>query len=118
MSPRKIKVVLWTSISILSIQFLVAGAGKLFGAWTTKFEDWGYSMTLMYVVGVCEVLGVPGLFLPVTRKWAAIMFMIIMAGAAWTHIVNQEYSRLLHNGIVAGLALLVLRLSTDSKAKE
>ena len=102
---------MWICISVLTVQFLVAGIGKLLGAWSVKFADWGYSLTFMYAIGLLEIIGVAGLFLSRTRKWSGILFTIIMVGAAYTHISNLEYLRIIHNVIIACLSLLIMQLN-------
>ena len=111
MNTKGIKIVMWICISVLTIQFLAAGIGKLLGAWSAKFAGWGYSLTFMYSIGLLEVIGVAGLFLRKTRKWSGILFTTIMVGAAYTHISNLEYLRIIHNVIIACLSLLIMQLN-------
>jgi putative oxidoreductase len=115
MNKKGVKIIMWICISVLTIQFLLAGLGKLLGAWPVKFAAWGYSLTFMYTIGLLEILGTGGLFLSKTRKWSCILFTIIMAGAAYTHISSSEYLRIIHNLIIAGLSLLIIRLNQKLK---
>ena len=111
MSIRGIKITMWICIAVLTLQFLGAGITKLTGSWTARFAGWGYSSAFMYVVGVLEVLGVAGLYIPKYRKWSAMLFILIMFGAAYTHISNSENPRLIHNAIMAGISLLIIQLN-------
>ncbi len=114
MSPKTNKVLLWILISILTLQFVAASLGKFTGAWTPRFEAWGYPGVLVYVVGLLEVAAVIGLFIAKFRKWAVILLVATMIGAAVTHILNDEYSRLIHNGV---LILLLLTLNHLDKKR-
>lgn len=105
---------MWICIAILTIQFLGAGVTKLTGAWSSKFAGWGYSTAFMYAIGTIEIIGVVGLFISRTRKWSTVLLILIMAGAAYTHISNLEYGRVIHNAIVAGLSFLVMHLDRKS----
>jgi putative oxidoreductase len=108
MNTKVARVVMWTGIACLTVQFLAAGVSKMAGAWASRFSDWGYSMAFMYVIGALEIIGVAGLFFSKTRKWSAAILILIMVGAAITHVLSSEHVRLIHNGVVAGLSFLVI----------
>jgi uncharacterized membrane protein YphA (DoxX/SURF4 family) len=110
MKTKGIKILMWICISLLTLQFLGAGVTKLLGGWSSKFIAWGYSSTFVYTIGSLEIIGVVGLFLPKARKWSAILLTFIMVGAAYTHLSYSEPVRVVHNGIITGLLLLVIRL--------
>jgi uncharacterized membrane protein YphA (DoxX/SURF4 family) len=108
MNTKTARVILWICIACLVVQFLAAGLSKIAGAWVSRFSGWGYSVEFMYGVGVLEIMGVAGLFFSRTRKWSALVFILIMIGAAVTHILNSEYVRVIHNGLVAGGSVLIV----------
>jgi len=116
MNTKVARVILWISIVCLTVQFLAAGVSKLSGAWTSRFSTWGYSTTFMYGIGVLEIIGVTGLYFSRTRKWSAVLFIVLMVGAACTHVLNAEAVRVIHNVVVAGLALLVIYFDGRSRA--
>ena len=111
MKAKSAKIIMWICISLLTLQFLAAGIGKFLGAWSTKFTEWGYSLAFMYIIGLLELTGVAGLFLRTTRKWSALLLILIMVGAAYTHVSNTDYLRIIHNVTIAGLALLIIRMN-------
>ena len=69
MKPRTVKIIMWLFISLMTLQFFAAGIGKLTGAWTNMFTNWGYSISFMYMIGVLEIGCVVGLFIQKIRKW-------------------------------------------------
>jgi uncharacterized membrane protein YphA (DoxX/SURF4 family) len=111
MSKKSVTIMMWICISLLSIQFFLAGIGKLSGSWAIKFKAWGYPPALMYATGLLEIIAVVGLFIYQTRKWSAIVLVFIMGGASYTHISNAEYSRVIHNVIITGVSVLVIYLN-------
>ena len=116
MSTKGIKISMWICIAVLSLQFLAAGSGKILGSWAGKFSDWGYPIWFMYLIGLLEIVGLAGLYHSRTRKWSAAILILIMAGAAYTHLTNQEYPRIIHNAIIGGISALVLILSNKLRA--
>jgi uncharacterized membrane protein YphA (DoxX/SURF4 family) len=100
MKPKTIKILMWSFITLMAVQFLAAGVGKITGDWNNMFIRWGYSTSFAYIIGFIEVAAVVGLFVPKTRKWAVLVLIITMIGAVYTHIMNTEYSRIIHNMIL------------------
>lgn len=103
---------MWICIACLTVQFLGAGISKMSGSWSTRFSGWGYPTAFMYVIGALEIIGVVGLFFSKTRKWSAVILIIVMIGAAGTHVLNAEYVRMIHNAVVAGVLLAVISFQT------
>lgn len=54
----------------------------------------------IYAASALEIAAVIGLVFDTTKKWSTILFISIMIGAAYTHIANAEYARVIYNGIV------------------
>ena len=100
MKPRTIKIIMWSFITLMAVQFLAAGIGKLTGDWNNMFMKWGYSPSFAYIIGFIEVAAVVALFIPKTRKWAILVLIISMIGAAITHLLNSQSSRIIHNIIL------------------
>jgi len=94
---------MWLFVSMMALQFIAASIGKFMGAWTNMFIEWGYPVPFMYLVGILEVVAVIGLFVSKFRKWAVLLLLVIMLGAMFTHLMNGEYPRLIHNSIIIGL---------------
>ena len=74
---------------LLALAFLLSGIMKLTGAEqaTQGFENWGYPIFFMYIIGLCEVAGAVGLWLRRFSFAAKVCFILLMAGAVLTHLV-------------------------------
>ena len=74
---------------LLSLAFLLTGIMKLTGAEEVRqgFEHWGYPVFFMYIVGLCEVAGAIGFWLRRFSYAAKVCLILLMAGAAGTHLV-------------------------------
>ena len=79
---------------LLSIAFFVSGVIKVAGLEMLKenFEGWGfpYPLLFMRLIGLCEVVGAIGLWLPRFSYTAKICFIILMAGAVLTHLRHRD----------------------------
>ena len=91
--------------------FLMVGLSKLSGgpAIDSMFEKWGYPADFRYVVGVFEAVGGIGLFIPATKRYAAILLILVMTGAMLTHAVNAEYMRIITNVAFGSILFLLFR---------
>jgi len=83
---------LWVFTLLLSAFFAVQGFVKLAGspAWVSRFRGWGYPDHFYLVVGSAELLGAVLLLIPGLARFGALLLMVIMAGAAVTHILHRE----------------------------
>ena len=95
--------------ALLSLAFLGAGIMKLTGAEEMRqgFENWGYPIFFMYIIGICEVAGAIGLWLRRFSFAAKICFIILMAGAVLTHLVFDTI-----NDAVPPIILIILTAVT------
>ena len=93
MGRRKIRnVVTWILSVLLALAFLLAGLPKVLGlaAWIHKFSSWGYPKSLLLLIGTLEVLGAILLLIPRFAGYAVGSLIIVMLGAAYTHLANGE----------------------------
>ncbi len=102
---------MWVLTTMVGLMIIVAGAGK-FGAdstWISRFAGWGFAPWFVVVVGVAEVLGGVGLFIPKVSLLSAIGLVLVMLGACATHLLNNEFANSLAPLIyVAMLAPIIL----------
>lgn len=110
---------LWVVAGTLAAAFLTGGAMKLLmpkerlaTAGMAFVEDLGRGT--VRTIGALEVLAATGLVLPallgvapVLVAWAAIGLVLLMAGAAVTHLRRHERAPVVANLVIAGLALFV-----------
>lgn len=99
----------WWAMTIVSwlvtFVYLASGGTKLFApeVFAAKFQAWGYPLWFMTVVGLVEVLGGLLLLAAATRLWGALILVVVMIGAAGTHMLAGEWV-----GTVAPVVLLAL----------
>ncbi len=105
----------WLFILILTFQFLLLGYSKLLGEMSSFFIDNGYSLDFMYIVGFLEILASIGLFFRPYRNVSSFIVMIIMVGAFYTHLMNDEIIQVLVNITNVGLAAIVLWVESEKK---
>ena len=96
---------------LLGAAFVFAGANKLANptAAAEGFAHFGLPGWLAVVVGASDVAGGVGLWIPRLSSWAAAGLVVIMIGAAVSHLLNDPFSTalpaLVLGGLCAGVAL-------------
>ncbi|MEZ5346890.1 MAG: DoxX family protein [Pyrinomonadaceae bacterium] len=91
----------WVLVVLLALGFLLASLGKLTGAQTQMFEQWGYPSWFAYIIGIAELAGAIGLLIPKFTKFAILGLTLIMIGAAFTHLANGESMQIIRPAIFA-----------------
>ncbi len=102
MKNKKLKtILLWILQILFALLFLAAGSGKFLAGevWQQKFHDWGYPNNSYLVIGAVETIAAILLLISKFTKYAAMVLVVIMLGAATTHLLNQEAAELLRPGI-------------------
>jgi len=94
---------------LLGAAFVAAGGGKLAdpAAAAEGFARFGLPGWLAVVVGASEVAGGVGLCVPRLSAWAAAGLLVIMIGAAGSHLLNDPFSAALPALVMGGLCALV-----------
>jgi uncharacterized membrane protein YphA (DoxX/SURF4 family) len=111
-------IALWVAQVLLAVAFLGAGATKLSQpkeklaknmAWVEDF-----SQPAVRLIGAVEVLGAIGIVLPALTgilPWltplAALGLVLLMIGAALTHLRRKEYGNIAMNAVLLVLAAFV-----------
>lgn len=110
MTERTRKIVVMIITILLAAWMILAGVGKLMQPEEVlqMWDKWGYPAAFMMFIGVAEIAGSIGLFIPKLRKLAALGLIIIMIGAVVTHGINDEYSNLM--GPIIAIFMLVLTI--------
>ena len=95
----------WTLQVLLAAFFLMAGGSKLAGSQQAVqgFQEWGFSKGFLFFIGAAEALGGLALLIPCLSAVSAMGLMVIMVGAAYTHLTNAD-------GLGATLPSIVLFL--------
>ncbi len=86
---------LWIVNVLAAAAFVAIGQVK-FGMpeWAIKFERWGYPDGFYMVIGALEIAGGVLLLVPRVSSYAAALLGAILIGAAATHALNAETSRI------------------------
>jgi putative oxidoreductase len=88
-------IVTWTLQVLVGAMFLMVGTGKFREpVWPGRFAHWGYPDGFHLVVGVLEVAGAVCLLVPRISAYGAALLMVVMTGAALTHLAHGEMRQL------------------------
>jgi uncharacterized membrane protein YphA (DoxX/SURF4 family) len=112
-------IALWIVTCLLAVVFTLAGLLKLTRskAQLITSQAWAESFPpgLIKLIGVCEIAGAIGLVVPAVTgvaTWlvptAAIGLVLLMAGAAITHLRRHEYPNIAANLVLRALAVFVV----------
>jgi len=106
------KVIFYILLVITTATFLFTSYDKLSGDPMAKagFAVAHLPVWFMYFIGVCELLGAIGLWIPRLRNWAAAGLFVILAGAIVTTVIFVSVPFALLPLIVAILLALVIWL--------
>jgi putative oxidoreductase len=80
----------WALSVILALAFLASAVAKLTGVATPMFAHWGYPPWFAKLIGVLELAGAVGLLIPKATRYAILGLTVLMLGAGYTHLTNQE----------------------------
>jgi hypothetical protein len=90
---RRLNIAAWIASALLFLLFTVlASPPKLMGdpQAVDGFIKQGYSDGFRLFIGAAEFLGGIALLIPRLAFWSALGLIIIMIGAAYTHIANDD----------------------------
>jgi uncharacterized membrane protein YphA (DoxX/SURF4 family) len=98
-------VVGWILTILVVVMFCAAGLPKLAGSsvWNRMFANWGYSQSMVPIVGILECLGAVALLHRRTILAGAAILSVIMLGAGYTHIAAREGYAVLRPAVFVGL---------------
>jgi putative oxidoreductase len=118
------RIVVWILMVLLAVEFALAGASKLSpsSGWARMFVAWGFPAWFRVAVGAIEIACAVALFIPRLRAWACAVLLVVMAGAAVTHLTHGEPRRVILNVALSALVAVLMGLgqtpstSRDSRA--
>jgi putative oxidoreductase len=84
-------------------------------AWISRFRGWGYPDHFYLAVGVAELLGASALLIPRLSTFGAALLIVVMAGAAATHLIHHE-PQVITPLVLAALLAIVLYVSRSRHA--
>ncbi len=78
------------AVGLAYVYVIASGLPKLQSAsgYVTRFEEFGYSMSFMFLVGIYETAAGLLLLIPMTSFYAAVALVVEMAGATYSHLAT------------------------------
>lgn len=96
------------SVAIMSMMFIYSSMSIfLMPGWSDQFAVWGYSQLFLYFVGSVELIVAVAVFAKPTRVYGLAGLIVIMVGALYTHLTNDQPDE-----IYAALFMLFLAISS------
>jgi uncharacterized membrane protein YphA (DoxX/SURF4 family) len=87
-------IAVWTLQILTGLLFVLVGLMKFQDpSWARNFARWGYPDGFHLVIGVVEAAGGAALLVPRFTAYAALLLVVVMAGAAGTHLLHGEPQR-------------------------
>ena len=106
------RIAIWIVVVLLAVEFGLAGVSKFSpsSGWARMFAAWGYPAWFRVAIGALEITAALALFIERSRLWACAALLIVMAGAAVTHLTHGEPRRVILNVVLSALIGLLWRL--------
>lgn len=104
------KVALWIATGLLGLLMFLSGVEKFTSPqWETRFSQWGYPGSFVYVVGVLEIVFGAGIFVPRFSALSAMVLCSIVIGAIATQLSDVGYQpgTIIFHFVLMGLYLLI-----------
>jgi hypothetical protein len=96
------------SVAIMAMMFVYSSMSMyLMPGWSDQFAVWGYSQTFLYIIATAELIIAVAVFAKPTRSYGLIGVIVIMVGALYTHLTNNQPDE-----IYAAIFMLFLAIST------
>lgn len=96
------------SVVIMSMMFIYSSMTLfLMPGWSDQFAVWGYSQLFLYFIGSIELIIGVAVFAKPTRVYGILGLIVIMIGALYTHLTNDQPDE-----IYAAIFMLFLAIST------
>ena len=109
----------WVLQVLCGLMFVAIGIAKFADpSWAQKFERWGYPSGFFMVVGVIEAVAGVALFVPKAAFHGALTLMIVMVGAALTHLRFGETARLAGPLLYLAVLTVVVWLRRPSAVRQ
>jgi len=91
MDSKTKNIIAWIATILMALLFLGSGGMKLAGnaGIINQFSSWGFPDWFRNVIGMLEIAGAIGLFIPKLRSLAIYGLIAIMVGAIYTHVVKE-----------------------------
>jgi uncharacterized membrane protein YphA (DoxX/SURF4 family) len=87
-------IALWVISAVMALMFAGSGIGKMTQnpEMVANFAKWGHGPGFLIFIGAAEAAGGVGLLIPPLCTLAATGLIVIMGGAVFTHLTNNDLS--------------------------
>ena len=105
-----ITIIFWILVAAFIVPGYIQGFQKIFSQKekVEAFTKWGFSLTFMKLLGWAEVVGSTLLLLPQTRLLSIPIYAVLLSGAVYTHIKNNDAKKDRVTPIFVGVHLIAL----------
>lgn len=113
MTDRMRTFIFWTISVLLALWMMFRGFLHLWHPeeMLRTYDHWSYSVWLMNIIGIAEIIFGFSVLLPSVRRWAVLGLTIILIGAAATHAMSDEMLSIPAPLIAMGMGWLILFLA-------
>lgn len=105
--------ILWFIATFLFFEFAIDGWAKLNGEGMNSLTGWGYSCSIIGIIGFFEIVFASGLLIPKSRRVAAFFIVTLTLVSTYIHFIQEDILGLLINTMNIGLAAMVLWYSSE-----
>lgn len=115
---KPLKITYWISTAIPVVVFATTGAMYLIHhpVMVAKFQELGYPLYVLNILGVAKILGVIALVIPKyprLKEWAYAGFVFDLIGAIWSHAAVQGFGQAVR--LLVPLTIMVVSYVTYHK---
>lgn len=105
-----ITIIFWILIAAFIVPGYIHGFQKIFAQKekTEAFTKWGFSLTFMKFLGWVEVIGSSLLLFSQTRLLSIPVYAVVLSGAVYTHVKNNDNKKNTMVPIFVGIHLIVI----------
>ncbi|HKC67892.1 MAG TPA: DoxX family protein [Bacteroidia bacterium] len=105
-----ITIIFWVLIAAFVIPNYIQGFQKIISQKekVEAFTKWGFSLSFMKFLGWVEIVGSTLLLFPQTRLIAIIIYAVLLSGAVYTHLKNNDAKKEVMTPIIVGVHMLVM----------
>ncbi|SHM96849.1 DoxX family protein [Mucilaginibacter sp. OK098] len=107
-------IIFWVLIIAYAIPGFIFGFKKLSGQKVSieHFKRWGYPLWFMHFLGFIEIACGLLLLFNATRMYGIVIYAILIIGAIYTHLKNNDPRKYVMTPVYVGLHLLAIFLFT------
>lgn len=105
-----ITIIYWVLIAAFVVPGYVQGFQKIVAQKekVEAFTKWGYSLAFMKFLGWVEIVGSTLLLFPQTRLFAIPVYVVLLSGAVYTHLKNNDAKKDVMTPVIVGVHMAAM----------